>query len=140
MVFGRDCRGPLLPGAKGLAPSSEACPLVWTGPCLLKGPDAGISSFWLKDVLSKQEEEEPCPVEISKIDDALLEEALRYGTASSPFRLLVPIAFSSPLFYFWSDSFEGVLRLFWGWLGGNPEGISVLHCQWTGVYRAGGNN
>ena len=45
MVSGLNCRGPLLPGAKGLAPSSEARPLVWTGPCLLKGLDAGISSF-----------------------------------------------------------------------------------------------
>ena len=96
VVFGLDCRGPLLPGAKGLAPSNEARSLVWTGPCLLKGPDAGISSFWLKDVLSKQEEEEPCPMEISKIDGTLLEEALRYGTASSPFGLLVPVIFSSP--------------------------------------------
>ena len=96
VVFGLDCRGPFLPGAKGLAPSSEARPLVWIGPCLLKGPDASISSFRLKTVLSKQEEEEPCPVEISKVDDALLEEALRYGTASSPFGLLVLVAFSSP--------------------------------------------
>ena len=96
VVFGLDCRGPLLPGAKGLAPSNEARSLVWTGPCLLKGPDAGISSFWLKDVLSKQEEEEPCPMEISKIDGTLLEEALRYGTASNLFGLLVPVAFSSP--------------------------------------------
>ena len=96
MVSGLNCRGPLLPGAKGLAPSSEARPLVWTGPCLLKGPDAVISSFWLKDDLSKQEEEEPCSVEISKTNDVLLEEALRYGTASSPFGLLVPVLFSSP--------------------------------------------
>ena len=96
MVSGLNCRGLLLPGAKGLAPSSEAHPLVWTSPCLLKGPDAGISSFWLKDDLSKQEEEEPCSVEISKTNGVLLEEALRYGTASSPFGLLVPVIFSSP--------------------------------------------
>ena len=85
-----------MPGAKGLAPSSEVRPLVWTGPCLLKGPDTGISSFWLKDDLSKQVEEEPRSVEISKTDGALLEEALRYGTASSPFGLLVPVPSSSP--------------------------------------------
>ena len=49
-------QGPLLPGAKGLALSSEARPLVLTGPCLLEGPDSGISSFWMKDDLSKQVE------------------------------------------------------------------------------------
>ena len=36
-------------------------------------------------------EEEPCSVENLKTNDALLEEALRYGTASSPFGLLVPV-------------------------------------------------
>ena len=91
VVTGLERRGPRLPGAKGLAPSSEARPLAWTGPCLLKGPDAGISFFWLKDDLSKQVEEEPCSVENLKTNGALLEEALRYGTAYSPFGLLVPI-------------------------------------------------
>ncbi|RVW40426.1 hypothetical protein CK203_090038 [Vitis vinifera] len=70
---------------KDLGPSSEACPLGWTGPRLLKGPDAGISSFWLK---SKQEKEEPCLVESPKTDGALLEEAQRYGNTSSPCGLL----------------------------------------------------
>ena len=85
-------------GTKDLGPSSEACPLGWTGPRLLKGPDAGISSFWLK---SKQEMEEPCLVEIPKTNGALLEEAQRYGNTSSPCGLLVPVAFSS------SPSFSG---------------------------------
>ena len=85
-------------GTKDLGPSSEACPLGWTGPRLLKGLDAGISPFWLK---SKQEMEEPCLGEIPKTDGALLEEAQRYGNTSSPCGLLVPVAFSS------SPSFSG---------------------------------
>ena len=50
----------------------------------------------MKDDSRKQVEEEPRSVEISKTDGALLEEALRYGTASNPFRLLVPVPPSSP--------------------------------------------
>ena len=96
VVTGLECQGPLLPGAKGLAPSSEARPLVLTGPCLLDGPNSGISSLWMNDDLSKQVEEEPRSVENSKIDGALLKEALRYGTASNPFGLLVPVPSSSP--------------------------------------------
>ncbi|RVX07472.1 hypothetical protein CK203_025206 [Vitis vinifera] len=79
-------------GYKELGPSSEACHLVWTGPRLLKGPDASISSFWLK---SKEEMEEPCLVESLKTDGALMEEAQRYGNTSSLGGLLVPVAFSS---------------------------------------------
>lgn len=79
-----------------LGPASEARTGVWTGPSLLKGPDAGISSFWLK---SKEDMEEPCPVESPKTDGALLEEAQRYGNSSSLGELLVPAALSSsPLF------------------------------------------
>ncbi|RVX15433.1 Protein arginine N-methyltransferase 1.6 [Vitis vinifera] len=79
-------------GYKELGPSSEACLLGWTGPRLLKGPDAGISSFWLK---SKEEMEEPCLVESPKTDGALMEEAQRYGNTSSLGGLLVPVALSS---------------------------------------------
>ncbi|RVW63481.1 Transposon TX1 uncharacterized 149 kDa protein [Vitis vinifera] len=79
-------------GYKELGPSSEACHLGWTGPRLLKGPNAGISSFWLK---SKEEMEELCLVESPKTDGALMEEAQRYGNTSSLGGLLVLVAFSS---------------------------------------------
>ena len=59
-------------GYKDLGPSREACLLGWTGPRLLKGPDAGISSFWLK---SKEEMEDPSLAESPKTDGALMEEA-----------------------------------------------------------------
>ncbi|KAL6345965.1 hypothetical protein AAG906_025245 [Vitis piasezkii] len=83
-------------GYKDLGPSREACLLGWTGPRLLKGPNAGISSFWLK---SKEEMEEPSLAVSPKTDGALMEEAQRYGNTSSLGGLLVPAAFSSsPLF------------------------------------------
>ena len=63
-----------------------------TGPCLLEGPDSGISSFWMKDGLRKQVEEESRSEESSKTDGALLEEALRYRTASNPIGLLVLVS------------------------------------------------
>ena len=46
--------------------------------------------------MRKQFEEESRYEESSKTDDALLEEALRYGTASTPIGLLVPGSPSSP--------------------------------------------
>ncbi|RVW47756.1 hypothetical protein CK203_103399 [Vitis vinifera] len=67
---GPDCQGPFLPCAKGKA----------------RPPDD----------LRKQFEEESRYEESSKTDDALLEEALRYGTASTPIGLLVPGSPSSP--------------------------------------------
>ena len=79
-----------------LGPCREACLLGWTGPRLLKGPDAGISSFWLK---SMEKMEEPSLVVCPKTDGALMEEAQRYGNTSSLGGLLVPAApSSSPLF------------------------------------------
>ncbi|RVX05743.1 hypothetical protein CK203_027411 [Vitis vinifera] len=81
-------------GYKDLGSSKEDCMLGWTGPRLLKGPDAGISSFWLK---SKEEMEEPSRAESPKTDGALMEEAQKYGNTSS--LGLVSAAFSpSPLF------------------------------------------
>ena len=55
-----------------LGPSREACLLGWSGPRLMKGPDAGISSFWLK---SKEELEDPSPTVRPNTDGALMEEA-----------------------------------------------------------------
>ena len=79
-----------------LGPCREACLLGCTGPRLLKGPDAGISSFWLK---SMEKMEEPSLVVCPKTDGALMEEAQRYGNTSSLGGLLVPAApSSSPLF------------------------------------------
>ena len=100
VVPGPDHQGLLLPCAKGKALSSEARPPVLTGPCLLEGPDSGISSFWMKDGLRKQVEEESRSEESSKTDGALLEEALRYRTASNPIGLLVLV---SPSLSFLSD-------------------------------------
>ena len=79
-----------------LGPCREACLLGWTGPRLLKEPDAGISSFWLK---SMEKMEEPSLVGCPRTDGALMEEAQRYGNTSSLGGLLVPAApSSSPLF------------------------------------------
>ena len=85
-----------MPCAKGKALSSEAHPPILTGLSLLGGPDSDISSFWMKNGLKKQFEEESRSEESSNTDDALLEEALRYGTASAPIGLLVLGSPSSP--------------------------------------------
>ncbi|RVX19057.1 hypothetical protein CK203_007024 [Vitis vinifera] len=81
---------------KELGPSKEACMLGWTGPRLMKGPDAGISPFWLK---SMEELEDPSPAGSPNTDGALMEEAQRYGNLSSLGGLLVPVASAfSPIF------------------------------------------
>ena len=96
VVHGQDCQGLFMPCAKGKALSSEAHPPVLTGPSLLGGLDSDISSFWMKNGLKKQFEEESRSEESSNTDDALLEEALRYETASTPIGLLVLGSPASP--------------------------------------------
>ncbi|RVW93801.1 hypothetical protein CK203_028184 [Vitis vinifera] len=84
---------PVESGLEELGPSREACMLGRTGPRLMKGPDAAISSFWLK---SMEELEDPSPAVSPNTDGALMEEAQRYGNLSSLGGLLVPAASSSP--------------------------------------------
>ena len=81
---------------KELGPSKKACMLGWTGPRLMKGPDAGISPFWLK---SMEELEDPSPAGSPNTDGALMEEAQRYGNLSSLGGLLVPVASASSLIF-----------------------------------------
>ena len=75
-----------------------ALPSVWFGPSLLRGPDAEISHFWVKNGLKKQIEEELQSEERSKTDLAI-EEASRYGSALNPYGLLASGFSSSPSFF-----------------------------------------
>ena len=75
-----------------------ALPSVWFGPSLLRGPDAEISHFWVKNGLKKQIEEELQSEERSKTDLAI-EEASRYGSALNPYELLASGFSSSPFFF-----------------------------------------
>ncbi|KAJ9705957.1 hypothetical protein PVL29_003866 [Vitis rotundifolia] len=84
----------------GRTQTSEARPSSPSGPSLLEGPDQGISSFWLKDGLREQLGEEFHGEESSKTDDALLEEAKRYGSTPDPFELLAFVPPSSPSSFF----------------------------------------
>ena len=83
-----DCRGPSQSLEENKAHIGVALPSVWSGPSLLRGPDAEISLFWVKDGLQKQIEEELQFEERSKTDIALIEEASRYGSALNPCGLL----------------------------------------------------
>ena len=132
---GLDCRGLIQPLAKVRAQFGEARPSVLSGTSLLRGPNSDILSFWVKDGLQKQIEEELHSEERSKTDFALMEEALRYGNTFIPNGMLVSGLYSS--FFFWSDSIGGVLRLFRGWLRDSPGGNTMLHVQCPGVCREG---
>lgn len=80
-----DCRGPpqSLVGCSGVA-----LPLVWAGPSHLRDPDVESFPFWEKDGQQKQIVEELYSVERSRTDNALIEEASRYGCAPNPSGLL----------------------------------------------------
>ena len=93
------CRGPSQSLEGNKAHIGVALPLVWSDPSLLRGPDAEISHFWVKDGLLKQLEEELQSEERSKIDLALIEEASRYGSALNPCGLLASGFSSSPFFF-----------------------------------------
>ena len=96
VVPGLDCRGPSLPLAEDRAQLGAAHPSMLTGPSLLGGPDFSISSFWVKDGLRRPFKELLDFEERSKIDCALMEEALRYGNDSIPIGTLVSGSSSSP--------------------------------------------
>ena len=80
--------------------SGVALPLVWAGPNHLRDPDAESFPFWEKDGRRKQIEEELYSVERSRTDNALIEEALRYGCAPNPSGLLASGSSPSPSFFF----------------------------------------
>ncbi|KAJ9696885.1 hypothetical protein PVL29_008886 [Vitis rotundifolia] len=84
----------------GRSQTSEARPSYSSGPSLLEGPDQGISPFWLKDGSREQIGEEFLGEGSSKTDDALLEEAMRYGSTPGPFELLAFAPPSSPSSFF----------------------------------------
>ncbi|KAJ9700973.1 hypothetical protein PVL29_006346 [Vitis rotundifolia] len=94
------CQGLVLPCTLGRAQSSEARPSSSSGPSLLGEPDLGISPFWMKDGLREQLEEESRGEERSKTDDALLEEARRYGSTPDPLDMLALVPPSSPSSFF----------------------------------------
>ncbi|RVW50774.1 LINE-1 reverse transcriptase-like [Vitis vinifera] len=94
------------------------------------GLDQSWSFLLVTAGLWRPSAEEQSLEENSKTDDALMEEALRYGNASN-FLWAVGVCFSfSPFFFFWSDSIGGVLRPFWGGSGRIPEGIYGSEDDW----------
>ena len=101
-----DCRG--LPQSL-VGCSRVALPLVWAGPNHLRDPDAEGFPFWDKNGQRKQVEEELYSVERSRTDNALIEEASRYGCALNPSGLLASRSSLSPSSFFRSDSIRGVL-------------------------------
>ena len=113
-----------------------ARPLNGSGPSSLGGHDQSRSLLWVIDGLWRPSAEKQSLEENSKTDDALMEEASRYGIASNFFGPLVCVSPSSP-FFFWSDSIGGVLRPFWGGFGRIPEGIFGPEDDWKGVFSAG---
>ena len=91
-----DCRGP----SQSLVGCSRvALPLVWAGPSHLRDPNAEGFPFWEKDGRRKQIEEELYSVERSRTDNALFEEASRYGCAPNPSGLLASGSSPSPFFF-----------------------------------------
>ena len=93
------CRGPSHSLEGNRAHIGVALPEVWSGPSLLRGPNAKISHFWVKDGMRKQIEEELQSKERSKTDLALIEEASRYGSDPNPCGLLASEFSSSPSFF-----------------------------------------
>ena len=57
-------------------------PLNWSSPSSLGGPDQSRSFLWVVDGLWRPLAETQSLEENSKTDDALMEEASRYGNAS----------------------------------------------------------
>ena len=78
VVPGLDSRGPSMPLVEDRAQLGEARPSMVTGQSLVRGPDVGISPFWVKDGLRRPSEEEIQFKGRAKTDCALLEEAVRY--------------------------------------------------------------
>ena len=81
-------------------PTRVALPLVWAGPSQLKESDAEGFPFWDYDGRRRQAEMEPCLVEKSRTDCALIEEASRYECALIPCGLMASRLSPSPLFFF----------------------------------------
>ena len=69
-------------------PSGVALPLVWAGPSQLKESDAEGFPSWVYDGRRRQAEMEPCLVEKSRTNCALIEEATRYGCVTIPCGLM----------------------------------------------------
>ena len=92
---GLDNRGPS-PLVMVRAQVEEARPTLVSGQSPMKGPDAGISLFWVKDGLRRLSEEETQSEGISKTDCALLEEVARYENASFSFGMVVSTPPFSP--------------------------------------------
>ena len=81
-------------------PSGVALPLVWAGPSQLKESDAEGFPSWVYDGRRRQAEMEPCLVEKSRTNCALIEEATRYGCVPIPCGLMASGLSPSPLFFF----------------------------------------
>ncbi|RVW89154.1 hypothetical protein CK203_040262 [Vitis vinifera] len=77
VVPGLDSQGPSMPLVEDRAQLGEARPSMVTGQSLVRGPDVGISPFWVKDGLRRPSEEEIQFKGRAKTDCALLEEAVR---------------------------------------------------------------
>ena len=91
-----DNRGPSMPLAVVRAQVGEACPSLVSSQSLMRGPDAGISPFWVKDGLRRLSEEEIQSEGKSKTDCALLEEDARYENVSISIELMVSDSPFSP--------------------------------------------
>ena len=92
-----DCRDP----TQSLVGRSEvALPLVWAGPSQLREPDAKGFPFWDYDGRRRQAEMQLFLAEKSRIDCALIEEALTYGCAPIPCGLMASGSSPSSLFFF----------------------------------------
>ena len=85
-----------MPLAMVRAQVGEACPSLVSSQSLMRGPDAGISPFWVKDGLRRLFEEEIQSEGKSKTDCALLEEDARYENVSISIGLMVSDSPFSP--------------------------------------------